>query len=200
MPISTFHTVGKAGYRDPSKHTTGLNVSIELEGAIALQRAFKELGEKEAEKIRRAAITKETKDMEQTARSLAPRDQGAVRAQIDRTVRKQKGELIGRVGVGIKAKAEGRYRGFNSRKNLAHIIEFGRRAFFMRVRGRNGTKYSVRIPGTKGDRFLTRTAERHLRGLDERMGERMTKSLERKLKKLERQRTGIMRDSKGRFI
>lgn len=186
MPISTFHSVGKAGYRDPSKHTTGLNVSIELEGALALQRAFKELGKKEADKIRRAAITKETKDMEQTARSLAPRDEGAVRAQIDRTVRKQKGELIGRVGVGIKAKAEGRYRGFESRKNLAHIIEFGRRAFFMRVKGRNGTKYSVRIPGVKGDRFLTRTAERHLRGLDKRMGDRMMKSLERRLRRLEK--------------
>lgn len=179
---------------------SGLNVELKLEGAAAFQRALSEFGKKEAEKIRRAAITKETKDMEQTARSLAPRDEGAIRAQIDRTVRKQRGELIGRVGVAIKGKGSGRYRGFNSRKNLAHIIEFGRRAFFMRVRGRNGTKYSVRIPGTKGDRFLTRTAERHLRGLDDRIAERMTKSLERKLKKLERQRTGIMRDSKGRFI
>ncbi len=186
MPISTFRTVGKAGYRDPSKHTTGLNVSIELEGALALQRALKELGKKEADKIRRAALTKETKDMEQTARSLAPRDEGAVRAQIDRTVRKQRGELIGRVGVAIRGKATGRYRGFDSRKNLAHIIEFGRRAFFMRVKGRNGTKYSVKIPGTKGDRFLTRTAERHLRGLEKRMGERMIKSFERRLRRLEK--------------
>jgi hypothetical protein len=177
-----------------------LNVQIQLEGAAAFQRALSELGKTEADKIRRAAITKETKDMEQTARSLASRDEGALRAQIDRTVRKQKGELIGRVGVAIKGKGSGRYRGFNSRKNLAHIIEFGRRPFFMRVRGRGGKRYSVRIPGTKGDRFLTRTAERHLRGLDKRLGDRMVKSLERKLKKLERQRTGIMRDSKGRFV
>lgn len=165
-----------------------LNVSIKLQGADAFQRALRELGKVEAEKIRRAAITKETKDMEQTARSLAPRDEGAVRAQIDRTVRKQKGELIGRVGVGIKARSSGRYKGFESRKNLAHIIEFGRKAFFMRVRGRNGSKYSVRIPGTPGDRFLTRTAERHLRGLEKRMAERMSKSLLRKLRKLEKAR------------
>ena len=177
-----------------------LDVKIQLEGAAAFQRALSELGKTEADKIRRAAITKETKDMEQTARSLASRDEGAVKAQIDRTVRKQKGELIGRVGVAIKGKRSGRYRGFESRKNIAHIIEFGRKAFFMRVRGRNGTKYSVRIPGVPGDRFLTRTAQRHLRDLDKRMGDRMLKSLERKLKKIERQRTGILRDSKGRFI
>lgn len=177
-----------------------LNVSFQLEGGDAFQRVLTELGKKEAEKIRRAAITKETKDMEQTAKSLASRDEGALRAQIDRTVRKQRGELIGRVGVAIKGKGSGRYRGFNSRKNLAHIIEFGRRPFFMRVRGRGGKRYSVKIPGTRGDRFLTRTAERHLRGLEERLGDRMIKSLERKLKKLERQRTGIKRDSKGRFI
>jgi len=54
-----------------------LNVQIQLEGAAAFQRALSELGKKEADKIRRAAITKETKDMEQTARSLASRDQGA---------------------------------------------------------------------------------------------------------------------------
>lgn len=177
-----------------------LNVSFQLEGGDAFQRVLTELGKKEAEKIRRAAITKETKDMEQTARSLASRDEGALKAQIDRTVRKQRGELIGRVGVAIKGKGSGRYRGFNSRKNLAHIIEFGRRPFFMRVRGRGGKRYSVKVPGTRGDRFLTRTAERHLRGLEDRLGDRMIKSLERKLRKLERQRTGIKRDSKGRSI
>ena len=165
-----------------------LNVQIQLEGAAAFQRALSELGKKEADKIRRAAITKETKEMEQTARSLASRDEGALKAQIDRTVRKQRGELVGRVGVAIKGKASGRYRGFNSRKNLAHIIEFGRRPFFMRIRGRNGTRYSVKVPGTRGDRFLTRTAERHLRGLDKRLADRMLKSLERRLRKLEKTR------------
>ncbi len=110
-----------------------LNVQIQLEGAAAFQRALSELGKKEADKIRRAAITK-------------------------------------------------------ARKNLAHIIEFGRRPFFMRIRGRNGTRYSVKVPGTRGDRFLTRTAERHLRGLDKRMGDRMLKSLERRLRKLEKTR------------
>jgi len=165
-----------------------LNVSFQLEGGDAFQRVLTELGKKEAEKIRRAAITKETKDMEQTARSLASRDEGALKAQIDRTVRKQRGELIGRVGVAIKGKGSGRYRGFNSRKNLAHIIEFGRRPFFMRVRGRGGKRYSVKVPGTRGDRFLTRTAERHLRGLDKRLGDRMLKSLERRLRKLEKTR------------
>tara|TARA_R100001440_G_scaffold22980_4_gene37443 strand:+ start:6333 stop:6854 length:522 start_codon:yes stop_codon:yes gene_type:complete len=165
-----------------------LNVQIQLEGAAAFQRALSELGKKEADKIRRAAITKETKEMEQTARSLASRDQGALKAQIDRTVRNQRGELIGRVGVAIKGKGSGRYRGFNSRKNLAHIIEFGRRPFFMRIRGRNGTRYSVKVPGTRGDRFLTRTAERHLRGLDKRLADRMMKSIERRLRKLEKTR------------
>jgi hypothetical protein len=161
-----------------------------MEGGDAFQRVLTELGKKEAEKIRRAAITKETKDMEQTARSLASRDEGALKAQIDRTVRKQKGELIGRVGVAIKGKGSGRYRGFHSRKNLAHIIEFGRRPFFMRVRGRGGKRYSVKIPGARGDRFLTRTAERHLRGLEERLGDRMLKSLARRLRKLEKTRGG----------
>ena len=165
-----------------------LNVQIQLEGAAAFQRALSELGKKEADKIRRAAITKETKEMEQTARSLASRDEGALKAQIDRTVRKQRGELVGRVGVAIKGKGSGRYRGFNSRKNLAHIIEFGRGPFFLRIRGRNGTRYSVKVPGTRGDRFLTRTAERHLRGLDKRLGDRMLKSLQRRLRKLEKTR------------
>jgi|LULK01.1.fsa_nt_gb hypothetical protein len=141
--------------------TANLNIAVDAEvfGGPELNRALRQLGEKEAGRVVRRVYRRELREMERTAKSFVAVDKGHTREQIQNQLKRGKlGELLGVVGVGLRGSSKGP----KARKNLAAIIEFGRRSFDMRIKGRNGRKYSVRIPAVPGQQFLTRAARAHL--------------------------------------
>ena len=137
------------------RFSSEFGVDVELIGAADLAYAIQVLGEKDAKRIAKLAVRDTLKDMQRTAQGAVAADKGETREQIQISLKssKQGFQLEGRVGVGLRG---------GSRRTLAAIIEFGRRAFSQKIVGRNGKTYRVQIPAVPGQFYLTRAADRYL--------------------------------------
>lgn len=167
------------------KFTSQFGVDVKLIGDRELKEAIKLLGEKDAKRIARLAVRESLKDMQTTAKSTVSVDGGHTKNQIQITMKSAKGGMsfMGRVGVGLRGGGTGP----NVRRNLAHIIEFGRRAFTSKIVGRNGTTYRVRIPAVPGQFYLTRAADRHLPKLLPDISKEFQRRIQNRVRRLARQ-------------
>lgn len=182
-------------------NTAALNIELDASvlGGPELDRVMRQLGEKEAERVVRRVYRRELKAMANTAKSFVAVDKGHTREQIQHQLKRERGgELLGLVGVGLRGSSKGP----KARKNLAAIIEFGRRQFDMRIRGVGGRKYSVRIPAVPGQQFLTRAARAHLPNFQKQLFANLASETMKAFRKAERKRTGKGpgRDARGRFV
>jgi hypothetical protein len=162
------------------RFSSEFGVDVKLIGDRELKEAIKLLGEKDAKRIARLAVRESLKDMQTTAKQTVAADKGETRQQIQITLKRSKGgaEFTGRVGVGLKG---------GSRRTLAAIIEFGRRAFTQKIVGRNGTTYRVRIPAVPGQFYLTRAADRHLPKLLPDISKEFQRRIQNRVRRLARQ-------------
>ena len=163
-----------------AKFSSKFGVDVKLIGDRELRKAIKILGEKDAKRIARLAVKKSLTDMQATAKQAVSADKGETRRQIQITLKRRRGgdEFTGRVGVGLKG---------GSRRTLAAIIEFGRRAFTANIVGRNGTTYRVKIPAVPGQFYLTRAADRHLPKLRKNISKEFQRRIQNRVRRLARQ-------------
>ena len=167
------------------RFTSAFGVDVKLIGDRELKQAIKLLGEKDARRIARLAVRESLKDMQSTAKQTVAVDGGHTKNQIQITLKSAKGgnAFMGRVGVGLRGGGTGP----NVRRNLAHIIEFGRRAFTAKIVGRNGTTYRVRIPAVPGQFYLTKAADRHLPKLLPDISKEFQRRIQNRIKRLAKQ-------------
>tara|TARA_Y100001937_G_scaffold128752_2_gene207620 strand:- start:11669 stop:12196 length:528 start_codon:yes stop_codon:yes gene_type:complete len=163
-----------------AKFSSKFGVDVKLIGDRELRRAIKLLGEKDAQRIARLAVRQSLKDMQSTAKQAVAVDDGDTKEQIQISLKRKRGgnEITGRVGVGLKG---------GSRRKLAAIIEFGRRAFTASIVGRNGTTYRVKIPAVPGQFYLTRAADRHLPSLFKDIKKEFNRRIKNRIKRLAKQ-------------
>ena len=162
------------------RFSSQFGVDVKLIGDRELRRAIRLLGEKDAQRIARLAVRQSLKDMQSTAKQAVAVDEGDTKEQIQISLKRKRGgnEITGRVGVGLKG---------GSRRKLAAIIEFGRRAFTASIVGRNGTTYRVKIPAVPGQFYLTRAADRHLPKLRKNISKEFQRRIKNRIKRLAKQ-------------
>lgn len=165
--------------------TAALNIglSTDLVGGANLDKAFKLLEGRAVQAAVSRTYRRELGEMRDTAQSFVAVDKGHTREQIQFSLKKDaKGGFMGRVGVGLR----GRSTGPKSRRNLAAIIEFGRRSFTAIIKSPTSGLYKVEIPAVPGQLFLTRTAQRHLPRFEKSLRIKFVEEIMRKLRSAER--------------
>jgi len=165
--------------------SSSLGVDVQLIGANQLMQAMSILGHKDAKRIAKLAIRTETKKLQRTAQEVVSVDKGKTKEQIQVQIKNTDGGFgfLGRVGVGLRGGGEGP----GKRRNVAAIIEFGRRSFTQKIVGRNGTTYRVRIPAVPGQFYLSRAAERHLPTFMADLSKEFDRRVKNRIKRLAKQ-------------
>lgn len=155
-----------------------LQIKFDERGFRELANAMADIGGIDKDAAFKKALNKVAlSPIRRDAKNFASSDTGKLRAAINtrKPFSKTLGVVLGLVGVAIGRKKDPRH-------GFAHIMEFGRSAFFQIVTAPNGKKYSVRIGPTKGDHMLTRAIEKNAPQIPVRVGKEIARIAKKKAK------------------